>query len=183
VLIARQSRGVEENRMARAYRAAMQALYRFCVFIAGAALVMIATVMPFGVYTRYVINRAASWPEPAAILLTIVLTFCGAAAIYREGSHMRVTYLADRLPERWQRLAEVVRELVVALMALFMTVFGFKLAQATWHNTIADFPSLSVGVTYLPIPLGGAILLLFVFERLAIGPPPPPAERGAVAFE
>jgi hypothetical protein len=25
--------------------------------------------------------------------------------------------------------------------------------------------------------------LLFVFERLAIGPPPPPAERGAVAFE
>jgi hypothetical protein len=38
-------------------------------------------------------------------------------------------------------------------------------------------------VTYLPIPLGGAILLLFVFERLAIGPPPPPAERGAVAFE
>ena len=30
---------------------------------------------------------------------------------------------------------------------------------------------MSVGVTYLPIPLGGAALLLFVIERLAIGAP------------
>jgi TRAP-type C4-dicarboxylate transport system permease small subunit len=30
---------------------------------------------------------------------------------------------------------------------------------------------LSVGVTYLPIPVGGAILFLFVLERLIIGPP------------
>jgi TRAP-type C4-dicarboxylate transport system permease small subunit len=31
---------------------------------------------------------------------------------------------------------------------------------------------LSVGVTYLPIPVGGAITLLFVAERLLIGRPP-----------
>jgi TRAP-type C4-dicarboxylate transport system permease small subunit len=40
-------------------------------------------------------------------------------------------------------------------------------------------------VTYLPIPIGGAILLLFVLERLTIGPPPTPArpEHAAAAFE
>jgi TRAP-type C4-dicarboxylate transport system permease small subunit len=41
-------------------------------------------------------------------------------------------------------------------------------------------------VTYLPIPVGGAILFLFVVERLVIGPPPQPVrgEHGAaVAFE
>ena len=58
----------------------------------------------------------------------------------------------------------------MALIALFMINWGIKLVAATWQNSIADFPSLSVGVTYLPIPIGGAILLLFVFERLAIGP-------------
>jgi hypothetical protein len=35
-------------------------------------------------------------------------------------------------------------------------------------------------VTYLPIPLGGAILLMFVIERLAIGPPAPLAPATAV---
>ena len=42
------------------------------------------------------------------------------------------------------------------MFAVFMVVWGDKLVEATWHNSIADFPSLSVGVTYLPIPLGGA---------------------------
>lgn len=44
--------------------------------------------------------------------------------------------------------------------------------ETTWHQSIAEFPELSVGVTYLPIPIGGAITLLFVAERLLIGPPP-----------
>jgi hypothetical protein len=35
------------------------------------------------------------------------------------------------------------------------------LVEVTWHNTIADFPFLSVGVTDLPIPIGGFCLLLF----------------------
>ncbi len=61
-------------------------------------------------------------------------------------------------------------------MALFMLVYGEKLVEATWYNTIADFPSLSVGVTYLPIPVGGACLLLFVIERLVLGPLDPLAD-------
>jgi len=34
-----------------------------------------------GGFYRYVLNSAASWPEPLAVLLTIVLTFIGAAAV------------------------------------------------------------------------------------------------------
>jgi TRAP-type C4-dicarboxylate transport system permease small subunit len=56
-------------------------------------------------------------------------------------------------------------------MALFMAVYGGKLVDVTWYNTIAEFPALSVGVTYLPIPIGGAVLLLFVAERLLLGVP------------
>jgi TRAP-type C4-dicarboxylate transport system permease small subunit len=169
--------------MVPAIRRLMDVLYGACVVIAGTALVLISAVIPWAVYTRYVLNRAASWPEPMAVLLMIVLTFFGAAACYRVGLHMRVSFFASLLPERLQRATALLVELLMALIALFMVDWGSKLVAATWQNSIADFPSLSVGVTYLPIPLGGAILLLFVFERLAIGPPPPPAERGAVAFE
>jgi TRAP-type C4-dicarboxylate transport system permease small subunit len=161
----------------------MDVLYGTCVVVAGTALVLISAVIPWAVYTRYVLNRAASWPEPMAVLLMIVLTFFGAAACYRVGLHMRVSFFVSLLPERLRHATALLVELLMALIALFMVDWGAKLVSATWQNSIADFPSLSVGVTYLPIPLGGAILLLFVFERLAIGPPPPPAERGAVAFE
>jgi len=169
--------------MAAAIRRLMDVLYDACVVIAGTALVLISAVVPWAVYTRYVLNRAASWPEPMAVLLMIVLTFFGAAACYRVGLHMRVSFFVSLLPAQLRRATALLVELLMAMIALFMLDWGSKLVSATWQNSIADFPSLSVGVTYLPIPLGGAILLLFVFERLAIGPPPPPAQRGAVAFE
>jgi TRAP-type C4-dicarboxylate transport system permease small subunit len=157
--------------MSHLYRKAMDALYRLCVVIAGSALVLISAVIPWAVFTRYVINSASSWPEPTAVLLTIVLTFFGAAACYRIGLHMNVTLAVDLLPKRLRRFSDVLVEVLMGVMAVFMAVKGAALCEATWSNTIADFPSLSVGVVYLPIPIGGVILLLFVIEHLTIGPP------------
>jgi len=157
--------------MALIYRKVMDALYLCCVAVAGTALVLISAVMPWAVFTRYVLNSAASWPEPAAILLTIVLTFIGAAACYRRRIHMNVSYFVLLLPSPLRIAAAFIAELLVAAMALFMMVYGSKLVEATWYNTIADFPALSVGLTYLPIPIGGALLLLFVIERVVLGAP------------
>jgi TRAP-type C4-dicarboxylate transport system permease small subunit len=149
----------------------MDALYLVCVFVAGSALVLISAVIPWAVFTRYVLNSAASWPEPTAVVLTIVLTFFGAAACYRLGLHMNVSFFADLLPPVFRRLVEFVVELLMGLFAVFMVIWGIKLVATTWANSIADFPFLSVGVTYLPIPIGGALLLLFVIEHMTIGPP------------
>ncbi len=164
--------------MSLSFRKAMDGLYLFCVVVSGASLVLISAVIPWGVYTRYVLNSAASWPEPMAILLTIVLTFFGAAACYRAGTHMRVTIVIDLLFQTRRRAGEVLSEVLVALISLFMVVWGAALCETTWHQSIAEFPALSVGLTYLPIPIGGVFTLLFVIERLAIGPPAP--ERPAL---
>jgi TRAP-type C4-dicarboxylate transport system permease small subunit len=161
------------------YRKAMDALYFVCVLVAGIALVLISAVIPWAVFTRYVLNSAASWPEPTAVLLTIVLTFIGAASCYRRRLHMNVSFFVAMLPSSLRRLTELIAELLVAAMALFMLCYGTKLVDATWYNTIADFPFLSVGVTYLPIPIGGAFLFLFVIERVIFGMPPDPQHANA----
>jgi TRAP-type C4-dicarboxylate transport system permease small subunit len=152
----------------------MDYLYLLCVVIGCTALVLISVIIPWAVFTRYVLNSAASWPEPMAVLLTIVLTFIGAAAAYRLNLHMNVSFFADKLPDRFRILLDLVVQLLMALIATFMIVWGTRLVEVTWHNTIADFPSLSVGVTYLPIPVGGVFLLLFIFERIFLGAPPDP---------
>ena len=160
--------------MAPLYRRLMDALYLGAVMVAGTALVLVSAVIPWAVFTRYVLNSAASWPEPTAVLLTIVVTFIGAAACYRRQLHMNVSFFVQMFPPPLRMFTELLAELLVATMALFMIVYGEKLVAATWYNSIADFPSLSVGVTYLPIPVGGALLLLFVIERVIFGMPPDP---------
>src|SRR5262249_36389964 len=153
------------------YRRLMDILYLLCVWIAGVALVLISAVIPWAVFTRYVLNQAASWPEPAAVLLTIALTFFGAAACYRTSQHMRISFFVGLLPDGLQKAVSILSELVAGGLALFMIIWGAKLVEATQFNTISDFPFLSVGVTYLPIPISGIILLLFVIERIAAGSP------------
>jgi TRAP-type C4-dicarboxylate transport system permease small subunit len=170
--------------MAQAYRSAMDVLYWICAVFAGVSLVLISAVIPYSVYTRYVLNQAASWPEPAAILLTIVLTFFGAAACYRDSIHMRVRFFVGLMPVGAQRALLVVSECLVALVSLFMANWGWGLCEATWYSSIDAFPSLSVGLTYTPIPIGGAITFLFAVERMTIGSPPPtPDAHGAVAVD
>ena len=96
--------------MVATYRRAMDALYLLCVSLAGAALVLISVIVPWGVFTRYVLNSASSWPEAMAILLSIVLTFFGAAASYRLGLHMRVSFVRDHMPApmaMWARASSV----------------------------------------------------------------------------
>src|SRR5215813_9695832 len=154
------------------FRKAMDVLYLICVMIAGTALVLISAVIPWGVYTRYVLNSAASWPEPTAVLLTIWLTFFGAAACYRLRFHMNVSFFVKLMPTFWQRFFDAMAEIAMVAMSIFMTVWGAKHVIVTWSNSIADFPELSVGVTYLPIPLGGAVLFLFVIERILCGTSP-----------
>jgi TRAP-type C4-dicarboxylate transport system permease small subunit len=172
--------------MVRAVRGTMDVLYWICAVLGCAALVLISAVIPWAVFTRYVLDSAASWPEPFAVLLTIVLTFFGAAACYRRGTHMSIVAFTGMLPETLRPLVDVVAQALVGVFGLFMAYYGAKLVTVTWYNTIPEFPALSVGLTYLPIPLGGAILFLFAIERITIGRPDsakaPEPERAA-AFE
>jgi TRAP-type C4-dicarboxylate transport system permease small subunit len=163
----------------------MDYLYVLCVIVGCTALVLISAIIPWAVFTRYVLNSAASWPEPLAVLLTILLTFIGAAAGYRLNLHVNVSYFADKLPEPLRVLLDLVVQLLMALIATFMIVWGARLVEVTWHNSIADFPFLSVGVTYLPIPVGGACLLLFIIERIFLGVPGDPLaqDREVASFD
>jgi len=128
--------------------------------------VIITLIVPYGVFTRYVLNSAASWPEPLAVLLMIVLSFLSAVVGYREHLHIGVGILPALLAEPWKSVLGWLLEICMLATNLFMVVWGIKLVDVTWHQSIAEFPLVTAGMTYLPIPVGGALTVLFVIERL-----------------
>lgn len=146
----------------------MDLLHRFCMVIAGACLVTITLIIPWGVFTRYVLNSASSWPEPMAVLLMIWFSFLSAAICYREHLHIGVAIIPMILSGPARTAIGWLIELFMIGISIFMLWYGTKLVQTTWHQSIADFPGFSVGASYLPIPIGGLITALFVIERLWI---------------
>jgi TRAP-type C4-dicarboxylate transport system permease small subunit len=155
------------------YARAMEALYLACIVASATALVLITLVIPYGVFMRYVMSSASSWPEPFSVLAMVLFSFFGGAAAYRANVHICVQMLTDAVRPSVRGWLLKLADLCMIATALFMLIYGGQLVQITWNQTIAEFPTLSVGVTYLPIPLGGLFTLLFIVERLWVGPPPP----------
>lgn len=159
---------------------AMDRVYAACVWAAGAAITLMCVIIPWGVFTRYLLGTGSRWPEPVAILLMMVFTFIGAAAAYRANAHIAVTMLTDRLPPRLQRLGEAAVDVLMAVASGFVAWYGTRLAVDTMGQSIAELPWLPVGVTYAPLPIGSAVTLLFVLERRLCGPQ---HERPLVRYE
>src|SRR5688572_8009337 len=151
------------------YIRAMDAINRACLFIAGLCLVVITIIIPWGVFTRYVLNSASSWPEPMAVLLMIWFSFLSAVVCYREHLHIGVGLLPAALAGAPRVALGWIIEFCMLATNLFMLWWGTRLVDATWHQSIAEFPIVSVGVSYLPVPVGGAIICLFAIERLWTG--------------
>ena len=158
--------------MRRRYRKAMEGLYLGCIVLSGAALVVITLIIPAGVFMRYVMNAALSWPEPASVIMMVMFSFLGGAAVYRAKVHVAVEALLNAVPDGTRRKMLWAVDACMIATALFMLVYGVQLCITTWYQSISDFPGLSVGLTYMPIPLAGALTLLFIVERIWLGDPP-----------
>lgn len=174
---------MSDSAAAGMFRRSMDAVYWAGAIVAGIAMVLVSAVIPWAVYTRYVLNSASSWPEPMAVLLTIGITFIGSANCYRQGIHMNMSVGTDLLSPSLQHACRIISELLMGAMGLFMAVAGWQLAKATWGNAVDEFPWLSVGATYLPIVVSGAMLFLYVVERLTIGAPPKDGSDAHVPIE
>ena len=155
-------------------------LYRVCIGIAGLSVLTMTLIIPWGIFARYVLGTGSSWPEPTAILLMVVFTFFGAAASYRAGAHMAVAMAVERMPGHIRPKVAVLVQILMVMVCLFMTVKGFKLCATTWNQFIGEMPSVRVGISYLPIPVGGLITLCFVLEKLFLGDQ---SHRRAVRFD
>lgn len=158
----------------------MDRLYLVTIWTAGVAIFFMSLIIPWGVFSRYVLGTGSQWPEPIAILLMMVFTFIGAAASYRAGGHIAVNMLTEKLPVILQRAAGRVVDLLMLAICGFVAWYGTRLCMETWGQGISELPWLPVGATYSPLPIGAVITFLFVLEKCFFGPQ---TERRVVRYE
>jgi TRAP-type C4-dicarboxylate transport system permease small subunit len=148
---------------------ALDALYSVCIWVAGSCIFLMSLFIPWGIFTRYVLGTGSQWPEPISILLMVIFTFMAAAAAYRAGAHIAVEMLTMRLPAEARRPLRGVVHLLMLGISAFMVFYGTRLCIGTWGQTIPELTWMPVGLTYVPVPLGSFITLLFVLEHVFIG--------------
>ena len=149
----------------------MDVLYLASIWISGLALIVMTVVIPIGVFNRYVLGSGSQWPEPLAILCMVVFTFMGAAASLSGGrAHRRDhAHRSGARDSSGTKLAFLVDVLMAALCALHDHLRLGSSARSPGTRPSPSSRALSVGVTYLPLPVGAAVTLLFVIEQFFFG--------------
>ncbi|WLI75750.1 TRAP transporter small permease [Kosakonia sp. H02] len=155
--------------MAERYSSLMDILYRISMWIAGLALLVMVAIIPVGIFARYVMNSALSWPEPVAIICMVTFTFIGAAVSYRAGSHIAVSMVTDRLSEPLRKICFVLADLMLMAISVFILWYSAVLCAELWEQPVAEFPFFTAGESYLPLPIGSAITILFIIEKMIFG--------------
>ncbi len=159
--------------MKRRYRRAMEWLYLACVVVSGTALVVITLIIPLGVFMRYAMNSPLSWPEPAAVIMMVMFSFLGGAAVYRANVHIAVQALLDAVSAGKRRALLMAHRPVHGRDGAVHARLGRPVVH---HHALPDDGRVPVAVggvsSTLPIPIAGLLTLLFLIERVWVGEPP-----------
>jgi TRAP-type C4-dicarboxylate transport system permease small subunit len=127
------------------------------------AMMAVMTVLVFmNVVCRYIFNFSIIWAEEVSQYLMVWVVFLAAGLAFREGRHVAIEMLQDRLPSRTQGIT---RHIVALLLILFMgilIVLGFQFARFAWDQ---ETPVLNIplGIPYLAVPIGALLLMIHLF--------------------
>jgi len=118
----------------------------------------------FQVLARNVLKLPFVWTMDLAQLLFAWLIFIGAAVAFRRGGH----YAIDIFPERWTRWSAFLGGVGAAasLCVIYVLIrYGWILVEV---RQTAEVQTLGITQSwfFLPIPLCGALMLLFLIENL-----------------
>jgi TRAP-type C4-dicarboxylate transport system permease small subunit len=140
--------------------------------LAIAMLVVMVCAMTWQVFGRYVLGRSPAWAEELARYMMVWLTFLGAAAVLRSGSHLTVTALVDHLGPRGKAVLMALRDVLMFGLCVTLAWASWKFAaiNAAQESAAMEIP---MSVPNFALVLGFSLLALqIVLARLAGQPFP-----------
>lgn len=121
------------------------------------------------VVARYAFNFSIIWTEEVSQYLMIWIAYLGAGLALREGRHVALEMLHDRLPAVLTRKVRMVIGGIVLAFLGAVTVLGFQFAIFVW-NQETPVLNISLGIPSLAIPIGAllfAVHLVLMFRKYA----------------
>ena len=150
---------VGKSRREGTFERVLVMLNRWIVIAMMAVMVLLVFM---NVVSRYIFNHSIIWAEEVSQYLMVWVAFLGAGLALRQGRHVAIEMLQDRLPSKARRMT---RHLVALLLILFMgilIVLGFQFAHFAWDQ---ETPVLNIpqGIPYLAVPIGALLLMIQLF--------------------
>lgn len=155
---------------------ALVSLIDTCLYAlaAGLVVVLLSTVTAGVVYRA--MNAPLSWTDEISGFLMVWLACAGWMIATRQGSHIRIRLLIDKMPDSAWRSVEIISQTAVAAIGLVAAWQSIHLMRVN-HDIEAISLPVSMAWLYAPIlPAGLMTALQAIADMCAPRPTPSPTE-------
>ena len=147
----------------------LRMLDRIVETIATAAFIVMFAAALLQVLVRYVLHIPVPWTEELARVLFTLAMLLGIALAIRNGEHIRVEALADRLPRRRRLVLELAFQLLILVLLLVLARGTLRMLDVTWNSYLIALSWLRTGYLYLAQLIALGLMLLYLVARMVEG--------------
>jgi TRAP-type transport system small permease protein len=120
---------------------------------------MMAAIVFYQVFTRYIMNDAAGWTEEISRYFLVAVVFIGASMSVRKNNHIQVDYFYRLMPKALGRVLSTLVDLVRCLFLGYATWLTWLLIQRIGSSRMA-IVDLPVGWVFSAMLFGFALMFL-----------------------
>ena len=118
-----------------------------------------------GVITRYVFHVPIAFTEELEVNGLVWLTLFGTASAFRRQKHLRMMFLQEKMPLRWQRLLSVAIHLLsIALFAVLGYLGYMQLLDERLLEITSESLNIPQWIYTVCIPVGCALIIARILE-------------------
>lgn len=148
----------------------MKAIRRFIFssikYINSFALFMMFAILLLQVIARKLLSTPLQWPEEIVLVTMIWITFLGAYQCTVEDSHLKMTFLEDRIRTKWKPIIQIIAKVLVIWFLLITNIWAYPFIQSA-GSTLMPITTLPMWVPYGMIWLGCILMLFEVLVQIA----------------
>ena len=127
-------------------------------------IVLFAVMVVVGTYqiiTRFVFNNPSTISEELLTYTFAWMAIFSSAYVFGKRDHMRMTFVADKLPKEQRKILEIVIELLIIAFAVIVLIYGgFTIMGLTMTQKTASL-GVMMGVIYAVVPISGILIAIY----------------------
>jgi TRAP-type C4-dicarboxylate transport system permease small subunit len=136
-------------------------------FFAALAMALICLITFANVLVRYFTDESFAFTEEFSVFLMVVLTFFGASAAFARNTHIRVSFVVDRLKPRIAHKIEIGVMVVALILFAIIAGYGVRLLLDDWtYETTSPGIGIPLWIYTLWLPLLSALIGLRIAGRI-----------------
>lgn len=127
-------------------------------------IVLFAVMVVVGSYqiiTRFIFNSPSTVSEELLTYTFAWMAIFSSAYVFGKRDHMRMTFIADKLPKEQRKILEIVIELLIIAFAVIVLIYGgFTIMGLTMTQKTASL-GVMMGVIYAVVPICGILIAIY----------------------